>query len=68
MKTEKTDKKDNKDKKERREKKSVLGKRSKKERPPVSDEDYESEHSDGWRRKNIEAIDNDDKEIKALER
>ena len=48
-------------------KSSVLGKRTKKERP-VIDLEYESDHDEAWKRQNMLAIEDEDKEIKELER
>lgn len=47
----------------------MLGKRNKSERPQIDlDEEYESEHDNDWKRKNLAEIDKEDDEIKALER
>ena len=56
--------------KDGREKTGTLGKRGRSERPKMIEfePDYESDHSEAWKRKNLEEIENEDNEIKMLER
>ena len=55
----------------KKEKVEASKKRKKQERPKIEEfglDGYDSEHSEGWKRKNEAAIDEDDQEIKMLER
>lgn len=56
--------------KKEQEQHSILGKRNRKERPlhAESDDEPESDHDADWKRKNLQAIEEDDDEIKQLER
>ena len=49
-------------------KQPVLGKRKRAERTEKQIDEYDSDHDQDWKRKNLEEIDKDDDEIKQLER
>ena len=46
----------------------ILGKRKRAERTEKQIDEYDSDHDQDWKRKNLEEIDKDDDEIKQLER